>query len=431
MRPVMHDMHRYKYALTLTGAWLAIAGAWHAVAAAELAGRVRFADPRSPPPWTEVHPAARRDFDRGRTIFNSPWLPAGHADAARDGLGPLFVQPSCDGCHKNGARGGPAASAGQLSSSFVMQLDGAPTSYGHVLNTQAIAGHSPEGRITVTWQQRSGNYPDGQRWTLREPRYALRDLVAGPLPAGTVLKPRIAPALFGAGLLDGAAQAAVEAMQLAQPAALRGSAGGRFGWQGGAASLVDQTALAFAREMGLTSEFQPRDDCTPAQASCRQAPHGGEPEVSEQVFHAVTTFQFLLAAPARGQLASAADAAGAALFERVGCAACHAPRLPVVREQGEILIDAYTDLLQHDLGSGLADRTVDGRVVQSRWRTAPLWGLAEALRAGQPALLHDGRAAGLEEAILWHEGQAATARGNFMALDAATRRQLLDWLATL
>jgi CxxC motif-containing protein (DUF1111 family) len=79
----------------------------------------------------------------------------------------------------------------------------------------------------------------------------------------------------------------------------------------------------------------------------------------------------------------------------------------------------------------MADRTIDGRVVSSSWRTAPLWGLAEALRSGRIALLHDGRAASLEEAILWHEGQAASARGNFMALNAATRRQLLDWLATL
>lgn len=424
--------HRYQYALAVAGAGLAMAVAWRAAQAAELVGRAAFTDPRNPPPWTEVHPAARRDFDLGQAIFNTPWLPAGHAGAARrDGLGPLFVQASCDACHSNGARGRPPAAADQLSSSFVMQLEGAPA-YGHVLNTQAIAGHVPEGRITVAWQPRSGSYPDGQRWTLREPRYALRDLSAGPVPAGTVLKPRIAPAVYGAGLLDGASQSAVEAIQQAQPEALRGSAGGRFGWQGGAVSLVDQTAQAFAREMGITSELEAHDDCTPAQAACRAAPHGGAPEVSEQLFHAVTTFQFLLAAPARGALASAAaDSAGAALFERVGCAACHAPRLPVPHEGGEAHIDPYTDLLLHDLGPGLADRTVEGRVVRSLWRTAPLWGLAEALRSGRSALLHDGRAASLEEAILWHEGQAATARANFMALDATTRRQLLDWLATL
>ncbi len=140
----------------------------------------------------------------------------------------------------------------------------------------------------------------------------------------------------------------------------------------------------------------------------------------------------MLAAPARAALTGpGTEADGAALFENTGCAACHVPRLPVPRDQDGILIDAYTDLLLHDLGSGLADRNVAGRVVQSRWRTAPLWGLSEAVRPGRAGLLHDGRAGSIEEAILWHEGQAATARSRFMALDASARGQLLRWLATL
>ncbi len=428
----MQGRDRYRDAFAAAGATLVAVGWWQVVVAAELAGRVAFADPRNPPPWIEVHPAARRDFEFGRELFSTPWQPAGQPDAtSRDGLGPLFVQPSCGSCHHNAGRG-QAAEAGQLSSSFVMQLGGASTAYGHVLNTLAIAGHAPEGRVAITLRSRRGQYPDGQRWTLREPRYVLQALAAGPLPADTVLRPRIAPALFGVGLLDAVSQPAVDAIRAAQPEALRGTAGGRFGWQGDAISLVDQTALALAREMGLTSEFQSRDDCTPAQTQCNEAPQGGVPEVSEQLFHAVTTFQFLLAAPARGALsAPATDAAGAALFERVGCAACHAPRLLVPRDDGGILIDAYTDLLLHDLGPALADRSVADKVVSSRWRTAPLWGMAEAIRSGRLALLHDGRAASIEEAILWHEGQADAARRQFMALDAAARRQLLDWLATL
>jgi CxxC motif-containing protein (DUF1111 family) len=245
------------------------------------------------------------------------------------------------------------------------------------------------------------------------------------------LKPRIGPALFGVGLLDAVSQPALDSIRQAQPRRLRGSAAGRFGWQGSATSLVDQTALAFAREMGLTSAPQPQDDCTPAQRICREAPQAGMPELSERFFHAVNTFQFLLAAPARAKIGAEADAVGALLFERSGCAACHVPQLPVPRDSGGIRIDPYTDLLLHDLGEGLADRTVAGRTVTSRWRTAPLWGLAHALQAGPVALLHDGRAGSIEEAILWHEGQAADARRRFMALDAVSRRYLLDWIATL
>jgi len=412
-------------------ALLAAAGLCQA-SAAELSGRIDFPDPRNPPPWIEVHAAALRDFELGRSLFNSRWLPAGHAEAERRvGLGPLFVEDSCDACHDDGTRGRPPAAPDGLSNSFVMQLGGAPTAYGLVLQTRAIDGHTPEGRVIKTLRQRVGRYADGQRWTLQEPRYAVADPSLGPLPAHVVLKPRIAPALFGDGLLDAVQQPAIDFIRAAQPARLRGRIGGRFGWQGGAISLVDQTAIAFAREMGLTSEPQPRDDCTPAQPACREALQGGMPEMPERFFHALNTFQFLLAAPARAKVEPRIDAAGAALFSRVGCADCHAPQLPVPRENDSIRIDPYTDLMLHDMGDGLADRTVAGRVARSHWRTAPLWGLAFALQAGPIALLHDGRASSIEEAILWHEGQGNDARRKFMALDAASRRQLLEWIATL
>lgn len=415
----------------VAGAMLAAAGLC-ADSAPEPAGRVLISDPRNPPPWTEVHPAARRDFDLGHTIFNSPWFPAGHAGAGqRDGLGPLLVQSSCDACHNNGGRGRPPATVGGLSNSFVMQLGGPPTDYGHVINTMAIDGHAPEARVQVRWQQRRGRYADGQRWTIMEPRYVVEDASLGVPPADTVLKPRIGPALFGAGLLDGVPLATIDAIRQSQSRRVRGIIGGRFGWQGDARTLVDQTAVAFAREMGVTSELQPSDDCTPAQQACLQAPHGGTPEAAEQFFHAVNTFQFLLGVPARAAVDLSADSTGARLFERTGCAACHVPQLVVPREVGTLSIDPYSDLLLHDLGEGLADRTASGLPVRSKWRTAPLWGLAHALRDGQVALLHDGRAGSIEEAILWHEGQAEDSRRRFMRLDAVARRQLLDWVASL
>jgi CxxC motif-containing protein (DUF1111 family) len=419
-----------RLAVSLTGALLAAAAlCQHKLP--EMAGRAEFSDAGRPPPWITIPDTTRRDFDLGRNVFNTQWVPAGTADVPAAGLGPLFVERSCDGCHDDGARGRPPASPGQLSNSFVMQLGGPSTAYGHVLNTRAIEGHAPEGRITVSWRQRTGRYRDGRPWSLREPRYAIEHAAHGPLPPQIVLKPRIGPALFGVGLVDAVPQSALEAIRQAQPRSLRGRTGGRFGWQGGAISLVDQTAIAFAREMGLTSELQPDDDCTPAQQACRTAPQSGRPELSERLFHAVNTFQFLLAAPARARIDAADDTAGAGLFERVGCAACHVPHLPVPRDSGAIRIDPYTDLLLHDLGEALADRTVDGRNVASLWRTPPLWGLAHALHAGPVALLHDGRAGSIEEAILWHEGQASAARRRFMALDAESRRQLLEWIATL
>lgn len=396
-----------------------------------LAGRIAMTDPASPPPWTEVHSSTKRHFDLGHMLFNAQWQPAGHPTSQLTGLGPLFVETSCAACHEGGARGHAPPSTGTLSSSFVLQLGGPPTAYGHVLNTRAIDGHSPEGRVTVSWRQREGRHADGQRWTLQEPRYGVVESAQGALPADTVLKPRIGPPVFGAGLLDAVPASALQALRDAQSPDVRGELGGRFGWQGDAASLVDQTAIAFAREMGLTSQLLPADDCTQHQLDCQEALQADSPELPEEFFHAVNTFQFLLAAPARAGIDAATDAAGAALFHRVGCAACHVPQLPVPRDGGDIRIDPYTDLLLHDLGEGLADRTVAGEPVSSRWRTAPLWGLAHALQAGPVGLLHDGRASNIEEAILWHEGQAQASRNSFMALDAAERQRLLHWIGTL
>lgn len=95
-------------------------------------------------------------------------------------------------------------------------------------------------------------------------------------------------------------------------------------------------------------------------------------------------------------------------------------------------IAPYTDLLLHDLGPGLADRDARGRPLRSLWRTAPLWGMSTALEGGRPVrLLHDGRARSIEEAIAWHDGDAAAARERFDALDAARRQRLLDWISAL
>jgi CxxC motif-containing protein (DUF1111 family) len=150
--------------------------------------------------------------------------------------------------------------------------------------------------------------------------------------------------------------------------------------------------------------------------------------VSEDFLHAVTLFQSLLAVPKAEPLDAESEAQGASLFARTGCANCHAPSLPVEGIDGLSRIAAYTDLRRHDLGDGLADRRMDGTVVDSLWRTAPLWGIAHLPRGGHFGLLHDGRARSVEEAILWHAGEADAARVTFMALPKAQRKRLLDWI---
>lgn len=126
------------------------------------------------------------------------------------------------------------------------------------------------------------------------------------------------------------------------------------------------------------------------------------------------------------------------MFNAATCAACHRERLPVSLQSadgssaGPDTIGPYTDLRLHDLGPGLADRTVAGRRIASRWRTAPLWGMAYRLRQeSMPTFLHDGRARSIEEAILWHAGEASAARRQFERLPDMKRRRLLRWIEAL
>jgi CxxC motif-containing protein (DUF1111 family) len=96
------------------------------------------------------------------------------------------------------------------------------------------------------------------------------------------------------------------------------------------------------------------------------------------------------------------------------------------------VIYPFTDLLLHDMGAGLADGRPDGLATGSEWRTPPLWGLGlnQAVN-GHTFFLHDGRARTLEEAILWHGGEAEKSARTFRRLDADQRAALIEFLGSL
>ena len=395
------------------------------------------------------------------TVFNTQFVVAGTPNAGRrDGVGPLFNSSSCDACHNNGARGRGPTGDGRAPDSLVIQLaaataknrtdpEGDPV-YGRVFNPIALEGVPPEGEVLIRYETRAGHYPDGTAWNLRVPHYTLTKLHYGPVARGTIVKPRLAPALFGVGLLDAVKQAGYgepAAPGGDRPAAsggrdphdssdARAPSAGRFGWQATALSVRDQTARAFAREMGLTSNEMTSDDCTPAETTCLQQPDGGSPEVSDDLFDAVLSFQRWLAVPA-SPTPHPPSGSGDHTFAELGCVACHRPEWSVTLTDAAgntntATITPYTDLRLHNLGIGLADQTVAGKRVTSKWRTAPLWGLGYRMSLERfPTFLHDGRARSAEEAILWHAGEATGARESFEHLTADQRKAFLRWVETL
>ena len=129
-------------------------------------------------------------------------------------------------------------------------------------------------------------------------------------------------------------------------------------------------------------------------------------------------------------------ATGKNLFAQLRCTACHVPALTTgtahrFAELRGQTIAPYTDLLLHDMGPDLADTFPQGNATQQEWRTAPLWGLG-LLASINPNVryLHDGRARSIEEAILWHGGQAAASRDRFKALSADDRQKVIDMVVS-
>jgi len=389
----------------------------------------------------------------GQSIFK------GESSVTR-GHARLFNATSCDSCHPSGAGGSGPTTDGPVPVALVIQLGSPPSDanategdgdpvYGRIFNTAAADGVQPEGVATVRYTEIEGHYyPEALRWRMRVPHYKLTKLSRGPLAAATVIKPRLAPSLMGAALLEAVPSSAITDManppirstRLGEPAwhLYRGTRIiGRFGWQAASVSIRHQTTKAFAREMGLTSPDQPHDDCTPAEVDCLRLRNSDSPDISADSISAVLAYVGALAAP-KSPMPSEDFPSGLKLFTDLGCAACHRPELAVdLTERGSGtgtpgVIAPYTDLLLHDLGIELSDQTATGAKVPTKWRTAPLWSLSYRIKYEHPAtFLHDGRARSLEEAILWHSGEAARARNGFLNLPARRREALLRWLESL
>jgi CxxC motif-containing protein (DUF1111 family) len=318
------------------------------------------------------------------------------------------------------------------------------------LNDKAIDGVSAEGRAFVEYRRIAGVYGDGTTYELASPVYGFLDMAFGRLGDDVLISARAPPQSAGAGLLDAVPDGAILALADEDDADGDGVSGranlvedvatsvprlGRFGWKANQPSLRQQIAHAARTDIGLTSKLYPEVDCPPVQAACRAATHE-TPELSEQALDALETYLKGLDAPMRRDANVAAVIEGERLFAAFGCTACHLPSLPIdaTRLPGEApsAIAAYTDLLLHDMGEGLADGRPDGLASGREWRTAPLWGigLTEAVN-GHTRFLHDGRARNLAEAILWHGGEAEAAKEAFRTASADQRAALIAFLNSL
>ena len=408
-------------------------------------------------PAQNLAPAQRTRFRVGDAVFRKLWVTAPASTAASDGLGPLFNARSCQRCHRKDGRGRPPLNESDRGGTLLLALThpgGADPVYGGQLQTLAVPGVPSEGTIAIAHQAVSP--PGPLEHTLRRPSYEVRDLSWGPLDRQTGLSPRVAPPMIGLGLLEAIAEADLLAHADPDDADGDGISGrpswvpaaapgrrrlGRFGWKASAPTVRAQTAQAFFEDIGIGSTAFPgaAGACTPAQAACLAAPGGDADgdgiEIAPRLFDQVVFYARNLAVPARRDADAPGVLAGKRIFFAAGCAGCHVPKFVTGEldgrpEHSSQLIWPYTDLLLHDMGDGLADSGTDP--LRREWRTPPLWGigLTETV-SGTFRLLHDGRADGLLEAILWHGGEAAAARDRVTRLSGAEREQLLAFLRSL
>jgi CxxC motif-containing protein (DUF1111 family) len=395
-----------------------------------------------------ISPTNAHLFMLGRRLHHTDFGDGSHSEpdnpifAEQVGkLGPKFVNRSCVACHVNNGRAlPPAIGAAMLQSVVKVASDASGTPdpvLGSVLQSQNTSG-SPEAGVSIgSYTVTSGTYGDGTNYSLQKPNYVF----TGHTPA--FYSVRLAPQLVGMGLLEAVGESTITAMADPGDADHDGISGrvqtvidpqtgqqrlGRFNYKGGKARVSDQVAGALNNDMGVTTSVFPVLDGDTT---------NGAPELADVDLANLTKYVALLGVSARRDISNAQALQGEQLFATANCTKCHTPTLTTsafhpMTELRNQTIHPYTDLLLHDMGPGLADNLGEASASGSQWRTSPLWsiGLTAGLSGGE-AYLHDGRARSLEEAILWHGGEAAQAKEAFRNMTATDRAALVTFLKSL
>ncbi|WP_024950472.1 di-heme oxidoreductase family protein [Cobetia crustatorum] len=413
----------------------------------------------------------RLSFSVGNSFFKSPWVIAPASTTARDGLGPLFNTNACQNCHVKDGRGSlPAGNDPAVGLFLRLGMPDSPEHswddeerefrrisgvmphpvYGTQLQNASVPGVPQEGRMQVDYQQKSVTLADGEVITLRAPHYSIVEAGFGD-PGPIALSPRLAPGMVGLGLLEAVSDAML--LEWADPEDNDGDGisgkpntvwsiaddalvQGRFGWKAGQPSVRQQSAKAFAGDMGLTSSLVGSTDCTPVQ-KCDVMPSGGTIEVEDNVMDNVAFYSRNLAVPTRRDIDAPEVRAGEQLFRDLQCASCHRPTLTtdkagVAAQLAGQVIWPYSDMLLHDMGDALSDNRREFEATGNEWRTPPLWGIGLAQTVNSATgFLHDGRARTLLEAVLWHGGEAQSSRDAVVALPTEQRESLLRFLESL
>ncbi|HKM14501.1 MAG TPA: di-heme oxidoredictase family protein [Marinospirillum sp.] len=420
----------------------------------------------------------RMDFNLGQAIFGKLWVSSPSSTTASDGLGPLYNARSCLNCHTNNGRGQPPKpdTASANARSLFLRLSIPPQNqqqqalltsgkqafipepvYGGQLQDQSVQGLVAEGQVTLNYTFQTLALAGGEQVELRQPHYSITKPAYGELHPQLRTSARVTPPMPGLGLLEAISESELHNNVAAQKnhPEIAGQLNhvwdiqqqktviGRFGWKAIQPNLKQQNAAAFIEDIGISSAIFPQGygGCTSTQSDCRRLPDGnsehlGGVEASPLMTEVLEFYVRTLAIPPRRNAQKPEVLAGEKIFQQLDCAACHRPHYVTEKNAHPLLasqsIWPYTDLLLHNMGDGLADEHSEFLAKGNQWRTPALWGVGlTQLVSGHSQLLHDGRARNVQEAILWHGGEAESSKQQFMALPKHQRQQLIHFVESL
>jgi len=350
-------------------------------------------------------------FIRGDKAFNDEVF------TPENGLGPLFVATSCGTCHAGDGKGHPFTTLTRFG-----QVDSTGNHFLHLggpqLQNRAIYNYAyetiPPGATSSKFTPPANTglgfldaLTDGDILALADPNDLNGDGISGRpnwINITSYLHPRANSAIQGGKYI------------------------GRFGKKAAAYDLLHQTVNAYNQDMGICSSYEPYDT------------YNGQvldPEISNQTVLDVVGYLKTLKAPIQRNADHPDIVAGKNIFLQTSCGKCHVPQLTTANSSIAALSNKtffpYTDLLLHDMGTGLNDGYTEGTASTGEWRTPPLWGLglSKNSQGGEYFLLHDGRAKSIEEAILLHGGEAQQSKSSFQQLNATDKANLIKFLESL
>ena len=411
------------------------------------------------------------NFLVGNALFERIWEDAKSSEnIARDGLGPFFSARSCEACHISDGRGHLPIDESDDSVSVVIQISKNQDSisdgiknlpdpiYGNQISEFSVESIPREADIVINYEYVPISYNDGRIVELRKPAIKIRNFNYGDINEDTNFSARIAQPMIGLGLIENISETDILINADVNDINGDGISGkanivwhnekndyslGRFGWKASQPTVYQQTADAFFHDMGLSNKlFEKPFNCTDVQLSCQNAVSGNSEsydgyEVSNDQLDLVVFYSSQLGVPVRRNVKDINVVKGKEIFFKIGCNSCHTERFITKNESthqnlANQIIYPYSDFLLHDMGEQLSDGVYEFNASGSEWRTPPLWGIGlTSVVSAEYGFLHDGRARTIEEAILWHGGEASRVLEEFKYLDKNQVNQLISFVNSL